>query len=464
MGRAWAMAGVGFSMSLMRTPRRRTASMDNERVSGVKLTADERRVLGLVDDAAIRADLAELVGIPSVGGSVGEASAQQWCADRLRTLGLDVDRWEIDMATLTADPDFPGAEVERERALGVVGVLQPSPGATTGLPALAFCGHTDVVPPGNLEAWTSDPFVLRVKDGRGYGRGVCDMKAGVVAMIAAVDALRRADVHRSRPLAIHCVSGEEDGGLGAFATLQRGHRAEACVITEPTAGAVIPTNAGSLTFRIEVPGLATHGSQRWQGVSAVDKLDIVQRALRRLEKGRNVDIPGEFAHLEIPWPLSIGKIQAGDWASTVPDLLVAEGRYGVRPGESVAEARTAFERAVIDSTQQDPWLREHPVRISWPGGVFASGQLPAGHPLLAEVTDAVTQVRGSAPDVRGAPYGSDLRLYAAAGVPTLQYGPGRVEHAHAVDESVELADVLACARVYALLAFRACATEEVTGE
>ncbi|MFC6707290.1 ArgE/DapE family deacylase [Flexivirga alba] len=429
-----------------------------------EVTADERRVLGLVDDAAILADLAELVGIPSVGGSAGEVVAQQWCAEKLRMLGLEVDAWGIDVAELTADPDFPGAEVDRERALGVVGVLPPSAGSTTDRPALAFCGHTDVVPPGNLDAWTGDPFVLRVEDGRGYGRGVCDMKAGVVAMIAAVDAVRRSNVHRSRPLAIHCVSGEEDGGLGAFATLRRGHRADACVITEPTAGAVIPANAGSLTFRIEVPGLATHGSQRWQGVSAVDKLNIVQQALRQLEKDRNVEIPSEFAHLEIPWPLSIGKIHAGDWASTVPDLLVAEGRYGVRPGESVSDARRAFEQAVADRADQDPWLREHPVRISWPGGVFASGRLPVGHPLLAEVTDAVMHVRGSAPDVRGAPYGSDLRLYAAAGVPTLQYGPGRVEQAHAVDESVEIGDVLACARVYALLALRACATEEVTGE
>lgn len=421
-------------------------------------------MLDLVDEHAILADIAALVDIPSVGGSDGEIAAQQWCADRLRTLGLGVDEWEIDLPELTAAPDFPGAEVDRERAVGVVGMLPPSAPTGTDRPALAFCGHTDVVPAGNLDAWTSDPFVLRVKDGRGYGRGVCDMKAGVVAMIAAVDAVRRSDVHRLRPLAIHCVSGEEDGGLGAFATLQRGHRADACVITEPTAGAAIPTNAGSLTFRIEVPGLATHGSQRWQGVSAVDELDVVQQALRKLEQDRNVHIPSEFAHLEIPWPLSIGKICAGDWASTVPDLLVAEGRYGVRPDESVTEARRAFEQAVEDRADQDPWLREHPVRISWPGGTFASGRLPAGHRLLDDVTDAVTQVRGSAPDVRGAPYGSDLRLYAAAGIPTLQYGPGRVEHAHAADESVEISDVLACAQVYALLALRACTTEEVTGE
>lgn len=421
-----------------------------------ELTPEEQRILDLVDDEAILADLAALVAIASVGGSTDEVTAQQWCAQRLRGLGFDVDEWDIDPAALSADPDFPGAEVERSVAVGVVGVLPSSGGEADGEPpALAFCGHTDVVPPGNVGAWTSDPFRLRVRDGVGYGRGVCDMKAGVVAMIAAVDALRRSGTHRHRALAVHCVSGEEDGGFGAFATLRRGHRADTCVITEPTAEAVIPMNAGSLTFRIEVPGLATHGSQRWRGVSALDELDVVQAALRRLETDRNTDPPAAFAHLKLPWPLSIGIVRAGDWASTVPDLLVAEGRYGVRPGESIEAARTAFEEAVFAETRQDPWLRDHPVRITWPGGRFASGSLPDGHRLLGEVVDAVSAARGGVADVVGAPYGSDLRLYAAAGVPTLQYGPGRVEHAHAVDERVDIADVLGCARVYALLAARA---------
>jgi acetylornithine deacetylase len=421
------------------------------------LTPDERRVLDAVDDEAIVSDLAALVGIPSVGGTSAEIAVQQWCAERLRVLGLDVDEWEIDLVETAAAPDFPGMEVERVAALGVVGVLPSGSPVNDRMPSLAFCGHTDVVPPGDPGAWSEgDPFTLRIGDGRAFGRGACDMKAGVAAMIGAVDALARSGLPRSRSIALHCVSGEEDGGLGAFATLRRGHRAAACVITEPTAGAVVPSNAGSLTFRLEVPGMATHGSLRWQGVSAVDKLDVVQQALRKLEAERNSDVPAEFVHLDLPWPLSIGMVHAGDWASTVPDLLVAEGRYGVRPGERVAEAVAAFEAAVSAECEADPWLRDNPVRISWPGGVFAPGALPEGHPLLDDVTRAVSAVRSSAPEVSGAPYGSDLRLYAAAGVPTLQYGPGRIEHAHAVDEHVEVADLLACARVYALLALRSC--------
>jgi acetylornithine deacetylase len=135
---------------------------------------------------------------------------------------------------------------------------------------------------------------------------------------------------------------------------------------------------------------------------------------------------------------------------------VAQGRYGVLPGEPLDEARAAFEAAVAAAGDEDPWLREHPVVVSWPGGAFASGALPDGHPLLEETCAAATSAGAGRPRVEGAPYGSDLRHYAAHGIPTLQYGPGSLGAAHAVDESVTARELVACARTYALLALRRC--------
>jgi acetylornithine deacetylase len=149
-------------------------------------------------------------------------------------------------------------------------------------------------------------------------------------------------------------------------------------------------------------------------------------------------------------------VSAGDWASTVPDRLVAEGRYGVRPAESIADAQRAFEDVVWAACAADSWLADHPVDVSWPGGVFASGELPEGHPFGAEVARAVADVTGAEPDDLGGPYGSDLRQYAAAGIPTMQYGPGEARHAHATDEQVDFAEVVRCAQVYAVLASRRC--------
>ena len=417
------------------------------------LTPDEAAAVAAVDDEEVRRDLCDLVAIASVDGTPGEAEVQRWGAVRLAELGLTVDCWDIDVAAEQRQPDFPGMEVERATAVGCVGVM----GDATDTPALALYGHTDVVPPGDLDHWpVADPFTLRVVDGIGWGRGSCDMKAGVAAALGAVAAVRRSGVPLAAPLAVHLVSGEEDGGLGAFATLRRGHRASACISGEPTGGDLILANAGSLTFRLEVPGLATHGSTRGRGVSAVEKFEVVHRRLRELETTRNATSAPLFEHLDLPWPLSVGVVTAGGWASTVPDLLVAEGRYGVRIDETVDDAMRIFEEAVTDASEADPWLGDHAVRVSWPGGMFAPGSLPAGHPLLSRVAEAVTDVVGRRPRAVGGPYGSDLRHYAAAGVPMLQYGPGDVRYAHATYEHVALEDVYSCARVYAVLAVRAC--------
>ncbi|MDX6280226.1 MAG: acetylornithine deacetylase [Kribbellaceae bacterium] len=430
---------------------------------GGMLSEVERDVLAAVDDARIVADLRELVRIPSVDGTVVENEIQGWVAARLRGLGMDVDHWQFDLPAITGDPDFPGWEVERAEAWGCVGVLGGSGtgdgrGDPAGVaPGLILNGHVDVVPVGDVALWPDgDPFSARVSDGIMWGRGTCDMKGGLAAIIGAVAALTSAGVSLRKPLAVHAVVGEEDGGLGAFGTLKRGHTGEACLIAEPTAGGVIPANAGSLTFRLEVPGLATHGSTRTRGVSAIEKFAVIQQALVRLEIERNRDPHPLLKHLDLANPLSVGTIQAGDWASTVPDLLVAEGRYGVRLGEPVADARRAFEQALAEACAADDWLREHPVKVSWPGGVFASGLLPEGDPLLDDTLQAATAAGAELPEVKGGPYGSDLRQYAAAGIPTLQYGPGDVRYAHATDEHVPLAEVLHCARAYALLALQRC--------
>jgi acetylornithine deacetylase len=427
------------------------ALRDSDGVSAA--SGPESAVIAAVDDDAITADLRHLVSIASVDGTPAELEVQRWCGHRLEQLGLTVDCWDIHLDDLRAEPDFPGMEVSRATAVGCVGVL----GEPSSTPALALYCHTDVVPPGDLRAWDGQsPFELRIVEGQAWGRGACDMKAGGAAILGAIAAVRRSGLTLRRPVAVHFVSAEEDGGVGAFATLRRGHRAEACVITEPTGGAVLPASAGSLTFRLEVTGLATHGSTRLRGVSAVEMFGVVSAALRQLEKERNAGAPQLFAHLELPWSLSVGVVRAGDWASTVPDRLVAEGRYGVRVDETLADAIAAFESVVAEACAADPWLADHPVHVTWPGGRFAAGALPERHPLLDKVRRAVTDVYGCEPPVQGGPYGSDLRHYAAAGIPTLQYGPGDVQFAHASDEHVELSDVFACARVYALLIARLC--------
>jgi acetylornithine deacetylase len=144
----------------------------------------------------------------------------------------------------------------------------------------------------------------------------------------------------------------------------------------------------------------------------------------------------------------------------VPDLLVAEGRIGVALDESPDATRAALEAVIAAANAADPWLRDRPVEVEWWGGQFASGRLPADHDLTARVQAAhVAATGGTAPDVYGAPYGSDLRLLTGlGGIPTVQYGPGDARDAHAPDESVALDDVATTARALALLALSFCVT------
>ncbi len=416
------------------------------------------RVLQHVDELteAMVVELQTVVRMPSISGTAGENDGQAHVAGLFAGGGLDVDSWRIDLDEVQRRDDFPGMEVAHDEAWGLVGRL-PGTGSGDGA-TLMLNGHIDVVPPGDRGAWSDDPFSGTIRDGRLLGRGACDMKAGLVAMHWATQAIRAAGVRLRGDLLLASVQGEEDGGLGTYSLLQRGWRADACVIPEPTGLDLVPGNAGALTFRLKVHGHATHASRRTEGVSAIEKFWPLWRALLDLEARRHRDVDLATTKFGLTHPLSIGTIHAGDWASSVPDLLVAEGRFGVALGEPVTAARDEFERAVAEACAGDPWLREHPVEVEWWGGQFASGQLAADSDLLRRVANAhALATSGREQDTWIGPYGSDLRLLTGhGGIPTLQYGPGDARLAHGPDESVALDEVVATAGALAVLALDVC--------
>jgi acetylornithine deacetylase len=418
-----------------------------------ELSGAEVRLLDAIDEQALVHELVDLIRIPSVTGTAAESDLQHWHAGQLAALGFDVDTWKLDLDELAAHPDHPGTEAPREEGYGVVGVLGPS-----GVPALVLQGHVDVVPTGDLQQWLDrDPWSGAIRGNAVHGRGACDMKAGVVANLAVARALVSAGVTLERPLGIHAVVSEEDGGLGAFATMLRGHRAEAAVITEPTSGNLVVANAGALTFELRVHGLAGHGSARLAGHSALEAFLPVHAAIAELERERNACPDRLFEGNPLPYPISIGTVRAGDWASSVPDLLVAEGRLGVQLDEPPAHARAALEDAIAEVCRRDPWLRDHPVEVSWPGGQFASGRIDPAHPLVDEVIGAIESAEGRHTSLGAVPYGSDLRLYAGVGgIPTLHYGPGDVRLAHGPRESVDTTELIRTTRTLAVLAARRC--------
>ena len=244
------------------------------------LTPNERQVLDAIDERRLRDELAALLRFPSLGGD--EAPVQSHMAARLAVLGAEVDTWEIDLAALASHPSF-SMEVPRTRGAGVVGTIA---GHGDG-PTLILNGHVDVVPIGDATRWTVPPFDATERDGNIYGRGACDMKGGLACALAAIAAIRAAGVRLRGRVAVHSVIAEEDGGAGTLATLVRGHTGDGAISMEPTRLAVAPAHAGALSFRLRVPGRATHGCVREEGVSALETFEPIHHALLALERERN---------------------------------------------------------------------------------------------------------------------------------------------------------------------------------
>ena len=451
---------------------------------GADLSRAERSALAAFDLGGLVAFLRELVAIPSLDG--GETAAQRRVAAWMCETGLETDSWSIDLDELARHPDWCH-EVDRDEALGVVGwVGGRAPGrAAAGSGAgrdLLLNGHIDVVPVGDENAWTTSPWDPAVRDGLVYGRGAADMKGGLCCALFAVKAIRDAGVSLCGRLSVASVVGEEDGGTGTLATLLRGHRADGAVVAEPTRLRVIRAQAGSLMFRLVVRGLSAHGCVREEGVSAVEKFLTLFAALRRLEAercgvaatdrlearaaGRGAAVAGEpgsplFAGYRLPWPIEVGTVHAGDWASSVPDTLVAEGRYGVAVGEDVAAAQRVFEDAIARAAAADPWLAVHPPEVEWWGGRFDPAVTSIDDPIVTTVSAAVADVTGAAPPVEGVTYGADMRLLVnVGGIPTVLFGPGDVRAAHSVDEHVAVADLDVAARTLVVAAMRFCGVRE----
>jgi acetylornithine deacetylase len=150
--------------------------------------------------------------------------------------------------------------------------------------------------------------------------------------------------------------------------------------------------------------------------------------------------------LELPYPLVVGKVQAGEWPSTVPDRLVFAGRAPVRVGEALDEARDAVEAVVAAAG-------DGAASVQWRGGQFAPGETPADDPFAVLVRDAVTAERGAPARVAGVPWGADMRLFCARGIPCVMVGPPGIELAHAVDERVRVDDLLSVARTIVRVAW-----------
>ena len=412
----------------------------------------------------IREFTERLIEFETVDGDEAEAAA--WTRERLDALGFETYEWLADAEELADHPSFPDDPdlIDTEDRPSVAGVLEfgdPDAG-----PTLVLNGHIDVVP-ADEDAWTSPPFEpVWGENDEGQetltGRGAADMKTQVAACVfAALDVAERAeDAGLDGRLVVEAVAGEEEGGIGAAAAALSNpypFERDAAIVAEPTELTPITATEGTVMKRLEIQGRAAHAASRWRGEDVLPHFERIRAAFKDLEaeRGETVTHP-LYEEYPVPWPIVIGKVQAGNWASSVPSSLTAEMRFGVAPGETVDEVEEQYEealQAVVDveegtssgsqtsSDDADDWLSEHPPTFERFSIQFEAAETDADEEIVRTLRTAMLDTGLPDTDPRGATYGADSRHFVAAGIPTVLFGPGTIEQTHFPDETIVWPDV-----------------------
>lgn len=406
-------------------------------------------------DAAVRL-LRELVRVPSVTGD--EGAVQEVVERAFRERGLEIDRWEATPEEMLPYGDHVGEQPAYAGRPNLVGVRRGR--GSDGAPgrSVLLNAHVDTVAGGDPDTWSGDPFSGEIEGDLLYGRGSCDMKGGLVTHLAALDALSDLGLELRGDVSVAATVGEENGGLGALSTVLRGHRADAALITEPTRLALVPAQGGSLVFRLIVPGRSAHAAVRDEGVSAFEKFLPIFEELGRLEEERNATLSHPlYEGVRNKVPINVGSVRAGNWASTVPESLVAEGRVGLIPGGEIEPLHELVAERITTIAERDAWLREHLPKLEWFGGQFAPAEVPVDAPICEALRRTHQMVTGGEPAIEGVPYGADMRLFIRfGGMPCVMYGAGDVNVAHAPDEHVSITELLTATKTIACLLVEWC--------
>jgi acetylornithine deacetylase len=391
-----------------------------------------------------------------------EHAVQDFVFRALRKRGYAMERFEMDQAALERHPGAGAFSDEHSRAPIVVGIHRPR--EETGR-SLILQAHVDVVPTGPVDQWTHAPFDPVIEGDWMYGRGSADMKAGAGANFYCLDALKRIGLQPAATLYLESVVEEESTGNGALMTHLRGYRADAALIPEPEYEMLARANAGVLWFQFEVRGVPVHVREMGAGANAIDAAYRVVAALRKLEEEFNAEKAGREHFEDQPHPinLNIGKIEGGDWASSVPCWCRVDCRVGLYPGVTAEETAKRIEDCIRTASRADAFLANNPPKVTF-NGFWAEGY------VLAPGSEAEAVLGRAHEAALGAPLKSfmtaaylDTRVHALYDkIPALCYGP-MGENIHAFDERVSLASLKRITGSMALFVAEWCGVEAVNG-
>jgi acetylornithine deacetylase/succinyl-diaminopimelate desuccinylase len=369
------------------------------------------------DLSRIKAALAELVAFDTQNPPGRELEAAQWLREVMAAMGFSAAVTDV----------MPGRS-------NVVGVLDNGPG-----PAFAFNTHIDVVPAGG--GWSHDPFMLREKDGRLYGRGACDAKGPMAAMLEAMRWLAGNRARWSGTLLGVFVADEEASSRGAKAYVQGRPKIDACIIGEPTSCTTYSAHKGSMRPLVRVHGRTAHSGMPDLGVNAI----IKSASLMRLVAEEHARIKAAQHALVGSPSLTITRAQAGVADNVVPDLCELLLDRRMIPGEDEAAVKAAMADLVARAAAEAGTPMEIAEFRPTTGGATETAP---DHPVVVACQAACCRHHGHATPLSGFQGGCDLVHFRSVGAQGVVLGPGALDVAHQPDEYVPVGELAMAAAIY----------------
>jgi acetylornithine deacetylase len=389
-----------------------------------------------------------------------EVALQRLLADRLRARGAEIDLWEPEPGDVAGHPlSIDGIAFSGRPQLAAW--LRGSGGGQS----LLLNGHIDVVPARRADGWEHDPFDPQVVDGRIVGRGACDMKGGIAAMVVAAEVL--ADTGTLRGDLVVCTNtDEESSGVGGLACARRGVTGDFTIVTEPSGLEVWPACRGTVYCTIEVPGRAGHTEEEhphWRdggAVNAIDKARFILDGIDRLRREWRSRIDLRHPLLDPPDIVATKFVADAGWDVTIPDRAVVNISVLILPQQADArgwtgDAQAEVEQFLLRWCETDSWLAEHPPSFAWHTEVNPS-ETPVDTPSVRALLGANAAL-GLPVKLGGLGSWYDGATFALeTASPALMYGPRSIDWAHTVGEYVPIDDLVACAQGLAVAGWRLC--------
>ncbi|ETI28035.1 hypothetical protein G647_00484 [Cladophialophora carrionii CBS 160.54] len=397
------------------------------------------------------------------GGQRGEETeVQNFVFQQFADRGYDPVKFDMDEEAIGKHVGGGKFSATHSRAPCVVGTHKPKAQHAEGK-SLILNGHIDVVPLGPVDMWDGDPYSAKIVGDKLYGRGAGDMRGGHAAYLWALDALRRIGLQPASEVILQSVPEEESTGNGTLMTHLKGYKADAVLIPEPVQEKLVRANVGVLWFQVEVRGRPVHVRVMSTGTNAIDACWKLVEPLRELEAEWNErHVNAKFFEKEKhPLNLNVAMVNGGDWQSSVPAWCRIDCRMAIVPGVSAQAAAQEIEKRIADFARADPYLSEHPPKVTW-NGFYAEGYvLEPGSDAESVLRTAHKQATGEDLDYQTSTAYLDARVHSIYDkIPALVYGPisGDI---HGFDEWVSVESIKRVTIAIALFIAQWCGTEKI---